>query len=98
MLLIPAAELTYKSKNSFHKIENKSPWSPLHKIRVGSPRPKSPKIPSSRITNLAASAMHRQLHPREEKGQENYYVALTIRDLGVIDLTIGLDDSQRVGD
>lgn len=50
---------TYKSKNSFQRIENKSPWSPLHRILVLSPRPNNPVIPSSRITNLAASAIHR---------------------------------------
>lgn len=47
---------TYKSRKSFHRIENSSPWSPLHKIRVGSPRPKSPRTPSCSITSLTASA------------------------------------------
>lgn len=61
---------TYRSKNNFHKIEKSRPWSPLHKILVPSPRPNSPRIPSSRITNLAASAIPSQwkLSKREKGG------------------------------
>lgn len=57
---IPIIKSTHRSKNSFHKIENNNPWSPLHKMRVLSPRPKSPDTPSSRTTNLAASTTHDQ--------------------------------------
>lgn len=48
---------THRSKNNFHKIENRSPCNPLHKILVLRPRPKSPTSPSSRMTSLAASTV-----------------------------------------
>lgn len=49
---------THISKNSFQRMENSRPWRPLLKMRVGSPRPSSPEIPSSLITSCTASAIN----------------------------------------
>jgi hypothetical protein len=48
---------THMSKNSFQRIENSSPCSPLQMMRVVNPRPRRPIIPSSETIVLAASAM-----------------------------------------
>lgn len=45
---------SYKSKNSFHKIENSIPCKPFARMRVFSPRPNKPMRPSWRMTAFAA--------------------------------------------
>lgn len=48
--------LTHRSKKSFQRTENNNPCNPFARIRVLSPRPKSPIRPSVRMTSFAASA------------------------------------------
>ena len=70
------------------------PCKPFAMMRVLRPRPNSPRTPSCRMTSLAASAVHVSVSlERTEDGR----CGLTVRDLGIVDLTIGLDHPQRVG-
>lgn len=70
------------------------PWRPFAMIRVLRPRPNRPKMPSCRMTSLAASAVHHAVSLiRAEIGG----CGLTVRDLGVVNLPVGLDDPQGVG-
>ena len=73
-------------------MENSSPWSPLHKIRVLRPRPKSPLTPSSMIINFAASAANCLVYFRGPG-----VIKLTVRDFGIVDLAVSLYNSQRIG-
>ena len=95
-LLYPrvAEKSTHISKNNFHRILNRSPCKPLHKILVLSPRPSNPVTPSCRTTSLAASATVYQYSAREAIGKNQS--RLTVRNLCIINLSICLDNSQRI--
>lgn len=51
-------------------------------------------MPSCRMTSLAASAIHDAV---SFAGTESSSCELTVGDLGVVDLTVGLNHPQRVG-
>ena len=70
---------------------------PLHRIRVGSPRPNTPLSPSSRKTSLTASPAGVNAHVLDAENEIH-----TVRDFGIVDLAVRLDDAEgvrnRVGD
>lgn len=70
------------------------PCKPFAMMRVLRPRPKRPRTPSCRMTSLAASATHDVV---SFAGTESGSYGLTVGDLGIIDLTVGLDHPQGVG-
>lgn len=69
------------------------PCNPFAMIRVLRPRPNRPKTPSCRMTSLAASAAHHAVSFADRDGVGR----LTVGDLGIVDLAIGLDHPQGVG-
>ncbi len=65
----------------------------MARIRVLRPRPKRPDMPSWRMTSLAASAIWELATAVDQRGKG----VLTVGNLGIVNLAVGLDHPQGVG-
>jgi hypothetical protein len=83
---------THISLNSFQRTLKSSPCRPLVKSRVGNPLPNSAKIPSAATISFAA------VPERVSSKMRRSFRWLTVSDVLLVNLSIGLDDSKTVAD